>query len=86
VRDLWGIKSTIELTRYDRGAKWNGNDPDAIATLVQIEYLWTDLNAVDKFCHLHFRRTVAWIADEVNQRRRWAAGLARAWLAAVVSA
>ena len=85
VCDLWGIKSTIELTRYDWGAKWTGDDPDAIATLVQMEYLWTDLDAVDKFCHLQLRRRVAWIADEVNQRRRWAAGLRRAWLAAVVS-
>ena len=90
VCDLWNVKSLIAFTRHWTG--WRNTNrvctslrPHTVAALVQIEYLWTDLEAVDRFLNTRSIK-IQWIADEVDQRRRWAAGLRRAWLAAVVSA
>ena len=83
--DLWNINSLISFTSCRGSFRWTAEDPDTVATLVQIEYLWTDLEAVDRFLNTKSIK-VQWIADEVDQRRQWAAGLRRAWLAAVVIA
>jgi len=91
VCDLWNVKSLIAFTPYYTGPRDTNRvctslRPHTVAALVQIEYLWTDLEAVDRFVNfMNSDMKVQWIADEVNQRRRWAAGLRRAWLAAVVS-
>ena len=86
--ELWNSNSFILLTPHAGVNQFTSRHPDAITALVQIEYLWTDLRAVDRFLNTRSNRIISmrveWIADEVDQRRRWAAGLRRAWLAAVV--
>jgi hypothetical protein len=81
---LWSANSSIASKGY---VEWVAEDTDAIAGLVQIEYLWTDLDAVENYCRRRqgIQKKIGWIVDEVDQRRR-AAGLRRAWLAAVVIA
>ncbi len=54
--------------------------------LVGIEYLWTDLDAIQ--CTLekwnpHY--VIGWIQWELGRRRAWASGLRRVWLVAVAS-
>ena len=90
VSHLWTMKSTILLrSRGCEDASLTADDPDAIAALVQIEYLWTDLDAVEDFCRKSFfdvgcsKKSIGWIIDEVSQRRQWATGLRRAWLVSV---
>jgi hypothetical protein len=52
-----------------------------------IEYLWTDLEAVDRYLMERFENNVSYpvmrsrLVKELD-RRRWHAGLRRAWLAA----
>jgi hypothetical protein len=86
--DLWNKRSLIFATwgTTDDDCVFTAHAPDAITALIQIEYLWTDLDVVDEFVRaLRDCPFLQWIADEVDQRRQWAAGLRRAWLAAVVS-
>ena len=88
---LWTARSTIALKSFGGCAsQLTSEDPDAIAALVQIEYLWTDLDAVENYCRQRFQlrgywrqKSIGWIVDEM-ERRRWAAGLRRTWLAAVI--
>ena len=49
--------------------------------MADIEYLWTDLKAVEKFLECRTRKPV-WVVQELGRRQTWNAGLRRAWLAA----
>jgi hypothetical protein len=61
--------------------------PDAMAALLQIEFLWQDLDAVQAWLKSPSARcNVEWVAAEVARRRQWFTGLRRAWLSAVVTA
>ena len=71
------------------GSKWFKYN----AFMAGIEYLWTDLEAVEKFL-MEWEKDVVWLVQEVkrlgllrqelDRRRRfaWSAGLRRAWLVA----
>ena len=71
--DLWNKRSLIFLTwgttDYDR--VFTAHAPDAVTALVQIEYLWTDLDVVDDFVrgNLSYNRFLQWIVDEMERRR-----------------
>lgn len=58
-------------------------------TLCDMEYLWQDLDAVEAWMEFMKSRMylihIQWVAEEVDRRRQWFAGLCRAWLAAVVA-
>ena len=49
--DLWNKRSLIFLTwgTTDYDQVFTAHAPDAITALVQIEYLWTDLDVVDEY-------------------------------------
>jgi hypothetical protein len=87
--DIWNKASLVFITleKTTNVCVYTAHAPDVITALVQIEYLWTDLDVVDEFVreNLSYNKFLQWIVDEVDQRRQWAAGLRRAWLAAVAS-
>ena len=57
-------------------------DPDAMAALSRIEFLWHDLDAVQAWLFKYARFSVGWIVAEVCRRRQWSTGLRRQWLLA----
>ena len=84
---LWSANSKIALKKVGGcAARLTSEDTDAIAALVQIDYLWTDLDAVENYCRCRqsLQKSIGWIVEEM-ERRRWTAGLRGAWLAVVVS-
>jgi hypothetical protein len=81
---LWVPQSYIVFTLSGFYLRPETN-PETIAALGEIEYLWQDLDAAEAFLHstVFPSRPKAWIAAEVQRRRQWMGGLRRAWLAVV---
>ena len=82
---LWKWHSCVLRTR--RSALGNpypvSQDPDAMAALTRIEFLWQDLDTVQAYISIKSRTfDVKWIAAEIAKRRQWFTGLRRLWLLA----
>ena len=85
---LWR-KTDVLWTRRTASAKicLVSSDPDAVAALTRIEFLWQDLDAVHAWVNSrpYSSDNVEWVEGEVCRRRRWFTGLRRAWLLAALS-
>jgi hypothetical protein len=85
---LWEL-TYIRYIKRNAGSKevdWVSQCPDAMAALLQIEFLWQDLDAVQAWLEkwLRGRLNVEWVGAEVARRRQWSTGLRRAWLLTAV--
>ena len=59
---------------------WGSKSFKYDAFMADIEYFWTDLEAVERFCEEKMYRRL--LVLELDRRRTWHAGLRRSWLAA----
>ena len=86
---FWVFGTSVDWTKRGAFAEPSlvSEDPDAVAALSRIEFLWQDLNAVDAWVHSMPRGycDVEWVAAEVARRRQWFTGLRRAWVLAVIT-
>jgi hypothetical protein len=87
-RLLWRIKTRVHWTRWTASTRGClvSSDPDAVAALSRIEFLWQDLDAVHAWvnCRPYSCDSVEWVEGEVWRRRWWLTGLRRAWLLAAL--
>ena len=92
-RLLWSEHGNVcwVRSRVDSSLHYVTEDPVARAVLCEMEYLWQDLHAVQKWIKsrrfsplLWFSWDYQWVQAEVEQRLQWSAGLRVAWLRAVV--
>jgi len=75
----WTKRSALEKSHLV------SEDPDAMAALSRIEFLWHDLDAVQAWLFTYARCSVGWIVAELDRRRQWFTGLRRQWLLAALS-
>ena len=84
-RLLWRWQTYVRWTKRSVLPKpcLVSQDPDAMAVLLRIEFLWQDLDAVQAWLDFGLP-DVGWIEAQVDRRRQWMTGLCQAWLLAVV--